>query len=520
VGGGKGGTGKSLIAANVAIHLATLGKRVILFDADLGGANLHTLVGVERPRVTLGDVFEKRVPSIEQAVVETPVSGLGLVSGEGDPSWIANARPAQRLALLAQLPRLRAEYVIIDLGPGSGAAALDFFLMADTGMLVVVPEPTAIENAYRFLKSAFLRRLSRAGLDAALAAARDGDQIFEGGIPAPLDVYLASGPALAPRVLAEMRAYRPRIVVNQVRSKVDVELGAALASAARRRLGVPVDYLGHLEHDDAAAVSLRKRRPLSIEHPESRVAKAVERITRRLIALENEKPPPFDPRPPGELTHYELLEIEPGATEEEIRRAVRRVRELYGPDSLVLSGLYSRDRLAGLQLRIDEAHETVIDEERRRAYDATLFPDDQLPRRRGVVSQPVPAVERSAPVHDRSAPIPLVEDPGSGALPMAGPPRPPEPDITAATEFTGRLLRQVREARGVDLHAISNRTKITVAHLRAIEEEAVKAMPAMVYVRGFLVEYARFLRLDVTRVLETYYTRIKARRSAAAEGEP
>jgi len=515
VGGGKGGAGKSLLAANVAIYLATLGKRVVLLDADLGGANVHTFVGVERPSVTLADLFEKRVAKVEDVVVETAIPGLGLVSGEGDPSWIANPRPAQRSRLIQQVQRLAVDYLIVDLGPGSGATALDFFLAADVGLLVVVPEPTSVENTYRFLKSAFLRRLRRAGLEHALGQAREGDHAFEGGIPSPLDLYQGAAPELAPRLLAEMRAFRPRLVVNQVRAKSDLELGAALASAARRRLGLPIDYIGHLEHDDAVWLAVRKRRPLFIEQPESRAAKCIERITRRLLAIENEKPAPFEARAISELTNYEILEIDPGATDEEIRRAVRRVREVYGHDSLVVPGLYNRDRLSALHMRIDEAYETLIDEERRRAYDTALFPEGPPRRLRSASSQPV----GPAPT-DRSGPIFLHEELGSASHPVVpAAPRPPEPEISPATEFTGALLRQLREARGIDLHAISQRTKITVAYLRAIEGETIKAMPAMVYVRGFLVEYARFLRLDVKRVLDTLYQKIVARRRASGDDE-
>lgn len=528
VGGGKGGAGKSLLAANLGIFLSTLGKRVVLLDADLGGANLHTFVGVERPSVTLGDLFEKRVARVEDVVVETAIAGMGLVSGEGDPSWIANPRPAQKFRLLNQVQQLDVDYLVVDLGPGSGFNAIDFFLVADVGVLVVVPEPTSVENTYRFLKSAFLRRLRRAGLPMDVAFA--GGHAYEGGIPGPLDLYLKALPTdagLAEKILQEIHAFRPKIVVNQTRAKSDLDLGPALVSAARRRLGLTIDYLGHLEHDDAVWLAVRKRRPLLVEHPESRVAKGIERVTRRLLALESERVVSSPVSPPSELTHYEILEIEPAAIDEEIRRAYRRVREVYGSDSLVVCGLYDRERIAALHLRIEEAYDTLMDAERRRAYDVALFPDGLPQRKRSTSTPPYAAVGGSGgsgtgplflAVADTPEPPAPAAAEATAALVAASPRElPPEPVIGPTTDFTGLLLKKVREARGIDLNTICAKTKIGIGHLRAIEEERFDIMPAVVYVRGFLVEYAKYLRLDVARVLDTYLARYKAVRAEFEE---
>jgi post-segregation antitoxin (ccd killing protein) len=91
----------------------------------------------------------------------------------------------------------------------------------------------------------------------------------------------------------------------------------------------------------------------------------------------------------------------------------------------------------------------------------------------------------------------------------------PEPAIFPETEFTGELLKQLRQARSIELLDISQRTKISVAHLRAIEEERWEVMPAPVYLRGFLVEFARFLRLDVSQVTRTFMARANRARQKA-----
>src|SRR6188474_529607 len=164
IGGGKGGVGKSLVAANVGIFLATLGKRVILIDAAFGSANLHIFAGVPRPSRTLSEALAESGPRLAELPVATHVPGVKLIGGVYDPPWVAEPEPAHIQRVVGQLAELPADWVVIDLGPGIAPATLELFLAADVQIIVAVPDPTSIELMHRFTKAAFLRSLERRGL--------------------------------------------------------------------------------------------------------------------------------------------------------------------------------------------------------------------------------------------------------------------------------------------------------------------------------------------------------------------
>ncbi len=288
VGGGKGGVGKSLISANLGIELARRGRRVVLVDADLGGANLHTCLGIEMPRRTLSDFIERKTDRIEDVVTPTGIPNLGLISGALDDLDAANPRYAQKMRLLRHVQGMDVDFAILDLGAGTHLNVLDFFLVSDHGVLVLVPEPTAVENAYRFVKAAFWRRVRNVasvfGYDPLLRTV-----LASGNFKSPVELIAAVSerdPEAGETLTRQLKHFRPRLVVNQARTPQDAEIGRAVVAAWRKYFGLEMDYLGCIEYDDEMWRTVRERRPLLVQKPGSLAARAFARVADGLLALD------------------------------------------------------------------------------------------------------------------------------------------------------------------------------------------------------------------------------------------
>jgi len=474
VSGAKGGVGKTVFATNLALYLATIGRQVVMVDADAGGANAHTCLGIDRPRSTPAD-------GPLGPMVETPVPGLRLLRAGLDRPATGGSRTIRRARLLEGLRATEAEYLVVDIGAGTVSSLVDFTLRCDLALYVALPEPTAIENTYRFIRGAFARRLRFAAPTRELRMTLLARIAALGGAPAPLDLLRdleSRHDPLAALVRQEMAAFVPRIVLNQTRVRGDLELGDHLRSAVYRRFGLEVDYLGHIDYDDTVWSCVRTLRPLLVESPGTKASKSIEKIARRILALESKgRTRPLRTVPPG--SHHDLLEVDRGATDEEIRRAYKRAKEVFSVDALCCYGLFDKQEIAALRVRLDEAYDVLLDPARRRPYELSVFPLDVAPER--------------GP-HEEGAPRE---------------PLPPPPDINPDTDFSGTLLRAVRESQGLDLKDVSQTTKIGIPHLRALEEDDFGALPALVYVRGFVGEVAKLLRLDPQQVSRTYVRRYR-----------
>lgn len=291
VGGGKGGVGKSLVAANFGIGLSKLGKRVLMVDVDLGAANLHTLLNTDGGRLSLSGFFKSGAADIVPFISKTGFANLDLVSGAKDTLDVADNGGAGIVKLREALPNVPYDYVILDIGPGTTSNILDLFLMADEGILITTPEPTSIENSYRFLKCLFLRRIRN------ITSSREDTKlkellhrVFTGHwsrriktVADILNMLKELDPAKGALVNDILGDTSVSIIVNQVKNGADREIGPAMRRACRSYFGIDIGYFGNIDHDESVSESIRSKTPLILAGGRSAAAQSIDACMRRLM---------------------------------------------------------------------------------------------------------------------------------------------------------------------------------------------------------------------------------------------
>ena len=288
VAGGKGGTGKSFLAASLAVALGSRTGDAIAIDADLGGPNLHTLLESRNGAHDLGDFVKSKLPKLEDAAGPTAHAGLRLVRGSDSGLFLTNLGHARKLKLIRHVRNLRAAGVVIDLGTGNAYNTLDLFLIAKPGIMVVTPEPTAVENAYFFLRSCAGRILKMYAQYYRMN--READRLARGlddgarNLRVFLEELKAAGGHEARVLLAALKNFRPALIVNKARTDDDFRLGRAMAGVANRYFFIDLEVLETVPYDERIRWSLLKRVPFTTEFPGSPAARAIAASVDRLLA--------------------------------------------------------------------------------------------------------------------------------------------------------------------------------------------------------------------------------------------
>ncbi|MFW5743400.1 MAG: P-loop NTPase [bacterium] len=288
---GKGGVGKSLLAANLALVLARMGHRVVLADLDFGGSNLHLILGIRGVTTGLGTFINASGVAFDDVILDTEYENLRFIPGDGEVPGIANLGSGQKRKLLNRLKAVDADFLVLDLGAGTSFNVMDFFLLSRQGIIVTTPTPTALVNAYLCIKNALFRLLTTS-----IKRGSEADHRMKELTRNPERLQRVYLPELAgrleevaPDAVAAFRAsaaeFRPRVVLNLLDDPKDVDKVTRLRRSCTQYLGLEIEHLGVMYRDELQDVSLSARLPIVLYKPNSVLSQAVMRIGEKVVEL-------------------------------------------------------------------------------------------------------------------------------------------------------------------------------------------------------------------------------------------
>jgi flagellar biosynthesis protein FlhG len=293
VGGGKGGIGKSTFVANLGVCFAKNGKNVVVVDADLGAANLHTILGVPYPEKTLDDFLSKRETDLENTLVDTSIQNLRLLSSASDVLSIASPNYSDRQRLFKAIQRLKTDIVIFDIAAGTHQRATDFFSLAPIGIIIIEPIPTSLENAFSFIKNLLVRGLIRR-----FYHDKEITQLIQNTVdPKSAEKNLHFSDLLikleeiAP---AKIQAYKQLflegvskmfIVANSVKTSEQNLVPEKFARIVKRYLALNLEVLGTLPYEPTMDNAIVNRVPFVVKNPDSFFTKKMFEILEKIITI-------------------------------------------------------------------------------------------------------------------------------------------------------------------------------------------------------------------------------------------
>jgi flagellar biosynthesis protein FlhG len=287
VGGGKGGVGKSCFAVNTSVEIARKGWRVILVDADLSCSNVETILGTRSERKLDDFFYQKGAKQLRSVICDTPYENLRLIPGTTGLLDVANPKYQQKVALIRELRQLDADLIIVDLDAGAHLNTLDFFLLTDTnGILVITPEKTSIDNAFKFLRAALFRRIERFYQSPEVAVLLKRNETLTDFIEC-VQSSDAFDEGTRDRVCGELvalaQAIRPKIVVNKAHNAYEAQIASnILAKYARQYLRIEPANLGYLPFDKCVSETVNSGTPFVVSHPKLKISACVTDIANRL----------------------------------------------------------------------------------------------------------------------------------------------------------------------------------------------------------------------------------------------
>ncbi len=291
VASGKGGVGKSLLSANLAIALGQSGKKVVLADLDLGASNLHLVLGQSAPKFGIGTWLTGH-GEFKDIIAPSEYENVDFIAGDSEIPGLTSLKVAQRNKLIKNFKELDADYLIIDLGAGTHQIILDMFLLSPQGIMVTSPAVTATVDGYLFLKNAVFKLMSSTFKPGSPAAKwfnkvkQDSASLQRLYIPKMLEEISKIDPKSAETFIKNMKIFRPRLIMNMIEDPKDADKAQKIRRSCSQYLGLEIDHLGIMYRDSLEDRALASRLPIIIYKPQSVLSQAIYRIAEKVMASE------------------------------------------------------------------------------------------------------------------------------------------------------------------------------------------------------------------------------------------
>jgi flagellar biosynthesis protein FlhG len=286
---GKGGVGKSMVAANLAVAFAQAGRRVILADLDLGASNLHLVIGHQAPQLGIGTFLNDTRSDFAKVVADTDIPNLRFIPGDTEIPGTANLKPSQRQALVKRLLSLDADILILDLGAGTHQSILEFFLLSGQGIIVSAPTVTATLNAYVFLKNTIFRLMYTSFVKDTKAynylekLRKEGSGLQRLYLPKILQEVKRIDVKSYNKFKAHVDRLHPRLIMNMVQDPKDADVAMKIRRSCEVYLDLKIEHLGVIYRDSLQDTSLAARLPITIYKPQSVLSQAIYRISDKIL---------------------------------------------------------------------------------------------------------------------------------------------------------------------------------------------------------------------------------------------
>lgn len=288
---GKGGVGKSLLSANLAIALGQAGKKVVLADLDLGASNLHLALGHNVKNNSIGTYLTDK-SSFQSIIEPTEYDNVSFIAGDSQIPGLTTLKAAQKTKLLRNFHSIDADFLILDLGAGTHQIILDMFLQSPQGILVTAPTVTATLDGYLFLKNSVFRLLNTtykrgsAGHQYLEQLKTNSDAMKSIYIPKLVDQLSVVDPVNTGLFKTRMNQFKPRLVMNMIDDPKDADRAQRIRNSCSQYLGMDLEYLGLMYRDQLQDKALSSRLPVIIYKPNCVLSQAIYRIAEKVIAAE------------------------------------------------------------------------------------------------------------------------------------------------------------------------------------------------------------------------------------------